>query len=179
MAELVAHGIAVAPPAGWEGRIFRRPAAGETAPTGTPLGAQVVGAAAPMGELSFPVVQVATIPLPLDMADYGSDVVDDLGRRDALVILKEFDPVDLGTPLFEREGMPRALAPDDFRSSMLQRNLEGQGGYQEFFHEAGRVFCLYVVLGDFAQRTAVVPAVNQVLATLTIEPSAPAEPVAP
>ncbi len=56
---------------------------------------------------------------------------------------------------------------------MLQRNLEGQGGYQEFFHEAGRVFCLYVVLGDFAQRTAVVPVVNQVLATLAIQPVAP------
>ena len=95
------------------------------------------------------------------------------------MILKEFDPVDLGTPLFERDGMPRTLSADDFRSSMLQRNLEGQGGYQEFFHESGRVFCLYVVLGDFAQRTAVVPAVNQVLATLTIEPSASPEPVTP
>lgn len=173
MAELVAHGIAVTPPAGWEGRIFRRPAAGEPAPTGTRTGSQVVGAAAPMGELSFPVVQVATIALPLDMADYGSDVVEDLGRNDALVILKEFDPVDLGTPLFEREGLPRTLSADDFRSSMLQRNLEGQGGYQVFFHEAGRVFCLYVVLGDFAQRTAVVPVVNQVLATLTIAPVEP------
>lgn len=173
MARLEAHGLTVSPPAGWEGRIYRRPEAGELAATGAGPGAEVVGAAAPMGERSFPVMHVATIALPLDMADYGSDVVEDLGTHDALIILKEFDPVDIGTPLFEREGLPRALSADDFRASMLQRNLEGQGGYQVFFHEAGRVFCLYVVLGDFAQRTAVVATVNSVLATLTIDPSTP------
>ncbi len=174
MPELEAHGLTITPPAGWEGRIFRRPAAGESGATGSsPSGQLVVGAAAPVGERSFPLIQVATIRLPLDMADYGSDVVEDLRKNDALVILKEFDPADVGQPLFAREGLPTQLRVDDFQSSTLQRNLDGQGGAQVFFHESGRTFCLYVVLGDFAQRTAVVPVVNSVLATITIAPLTP------
>jgi hypothetical protein len=173
VAELAAHGLTVSPPAGWEGRIFQRPAAGETAATGSGPSALVVGGAASVGERSYPVIQVATIPLPLDMADYGSDVVEDLGKNDALVILKEFDPADVGQPLFARAGLPTQLSVADFQSSTLQRNLEGQGGAQVFFHQSGRTFCLYVVLGDFTQRTAVVPVVNSVLATITIDPLTP------
>ncbi len=163
MAELVAHGLTVDTPAGWEGRVFRRAEHGQ-------VNVEVAGAAAPLGERSFPVVHVATIALPLDMADYGSDVVEDLGRDDALVVLKEFDPADATQPLFEREGMPRPLRPAQFSKTVLQRRLDGQSGYQEFFQEGGRAFCLYVVLGDHDRRSAVVPKVNSVLASLVIDP---------
>jgi hypothetical protein len=53
---------------------------------------------------------------------------------------------------------------------VLQRAIKGQAGAQRFFHDAGRAFCLYVVLGAFANRRTLVPAVNQVLATLTVGP---------
>jgi hypothetical protein len=132
--------------------------------------AEVSGLAAPPGERSFPVVHVSTVPLPLDMADYGSDVVEDLGSADALVVLKEFDPADATQALFARDGMPRVVSAADFDESMLQRRLEGQGGYQEFFHEGQRAFCVYVVVGSFAQREQIVPAINGVLASLRIQP---------
>lgn len=99
-------------------------------------GAEAPGPPAPPGERSFALVHAATIPIPLDMADFGSDVVADLGPEDALVVLKEFDPAMAGQALFVREGMPRTLATMDFSQATLQRQLEGQGGLQTFFHEA-------------------------------------------
>jgi hypothetical protein len=176
-----AHGLSLEPPQGWEGRIFRRAEAGELPPAGAgalrAAGADelqastMAGAAAPEGERSFPVVHVSTLALPPDVSDYGSDVVEDLGSGDALVVLKEFDPAEAAQPLFARQGMPRALSVDDFHPDTLQRRLDDQCGYQEFFHEAERAFSLYVVLGSYAQRARMVPDVNRVLGSLQIAPT--------
>jgi hypothetical protein len=164
LSELEAYDLAVVVPSGWEGRIFRR------AEDGDLRASQVAGAPGPPGERSFPVVHVASIPLPIDIADYGSDVVEDLGGSDTLVVLKEFDPAEAVTALFARVGMPRPIDPEVFDPSTLQRRLDGQAGYQVFFQESGRAFCLYVVLGDYRNRNAVVPLVNAVLSTLRIGP---------
>lgn len=167
VAELSAYGLSVDPPSGWEGRIIRRAEAGEA------RAADVPGPAAPPGELTFPVVHVATIPLPIDMADYGSDVVTELGEDDALVILKEFEPASVSQPLFASPGMPRPLDPGAFDPAVLQRRLDGQAGYQAFFNEAGRAFCLYVILGSYDRRVQTVIRVNEVLATLRIDAETP------
>jgi hypothetical protein len=116
-----------------------------------------------------PVLHVATIPLAPDVADYASDAVDQLGPGDAIVVLKEFDPAETRYPLFDTVGMPRDLDPDWFGPATLQRSLPGQAGVQLFFQEAGRAFCLYVVLGAYARRNDVVPEVNAVLATIRID----------
>jgi hypothetical protein len=166
MSAIEAYGITVDVPPGWEGRIFKRQQAGEL------RAAEVPGPSAPMGELTLPVVHVATVALPADIADYGSDVVGDLGPSDALVVVKEFGPESVGQALFARPGIPRVLSPDDFSPSTLQRTIAGQAGVQIFFEEAGRPFCVYVVLGDYNRRHEVVPAVNQVLATITVVPDA-------
>jgi uncharacterized surface protein with fasciclin (FAS1) repeats len=71
--------------------------------------------------------------------------------------------------------MPQSLAADDFSPSVLQRTIRGQAGVQQFFQDSGRAFCLYVVLGSFANRRKVVAAVNGVLASLQID-AAPAAP---
>lgn len=163
MIEVNAYGLAVTTPPGWESRIFRRPEHGE------PASMDVAGAAAPPGEKSYPVVHIATVPLPMDAADYGSDIVEELGRDDALIVLKEFDPASATSALFARKGMPRDVRVDEFDPNTLQRSLPGLAGYQAFFHERGRAFCLYVVLGSFRRRAWIVPRVNEVLATLTIE----------
>ena len=58
MTDLAAHGIEVTLPSGWEGRVFRRPSAGE-------VGAlDADGPPAPSGETTHAVVHVSTIALP-------------------------------------------------------------------------------------------------------------------
>ncbi|MET0628010.1 MAG: fasciclin domain-containing protein [Acidimicrobiia bacterium] len=142
--------------------MFRRPAAGEVGVSAAD------GPAAPMGQTTNAVVHVATIPLSPDVGDFASGAVEDLGPFDALIVLFEYDPEAADKPLFAVEGMPRSLTPTDFSPATLQRSLRGQAGVQRFFREAGRAFCLYVVLGSMQNRARVVPEVNQVLGTFTI-----------
>lgn len=144
-----AHGLSVGVPPGWEGTIIRRPA--------------------DAGEVTFPVLHLATVSLPTDCDDFGSNVVDRLGRDDAFVSLFEYGPGSVGTPLFEAQGLPLPLRADDFDPAMLQRTLPGQAGAQRFFTVAGRALTLYVVLGSYARRHRVVPAVNTALATLAVD----------
>jgi hypothetical protein len=164
VSEITAHGLTVDVPAGWEGRVYRRAEAGQLQAD------NVAGGPAPAGELTFPVVHVASVPIPNDAADYGSDVVETLGPTDAYIVLKEFEPSVEAQPLFERVGMPRVLTGEDFDPSALQRQLAGQAGRQIFFNESGRAFCLYVVLGAYNRRNDVVAAVNAVLAGIRIDP---------
>jgi uncharacterized surface protein with fasciclin (FAS1) repeats len=160
--DLNAHGISVTLPAGWEGRVFRRPAAGEVT-------AAADGPPAPAGETTHAVVQVSTIALPPDAGDFASGAVDRLGTEDALVVLFEYDPASVSKPMFSAVGVPRAMAADDFSPNVLQRTIRGQAGAQQFFQEGGRAFCLYVVLGSFPNRQRLVGGVNQVLASISVD----------
>jgi len=164
MPSLSAHGLTIATPPGWEGRIFRRPQHGEVGAADSD-----VGPAAPLGAQTFPVVHVATIPLPRNVADYASDAVEDLGPTDSIVVLKEFAPANATQALFGPAGLPRTLDPDDFAPNALQRRIAGQAGYQRFFHEAARAFCLYVILGGYSNRYQIVPGVDQVLGSIRID----------
>jgi hypothetical protein len=162
MTDLGAHGISVTLPSGWEGRVFRRPSSGEVG------AAAADGPPAPPGETTHAVVHVATIPLPADLGDFGSAAVPDLGPLDAFVMLVEYDPSEVTQPLFAVSGVPRSLRPDDFSPAVMQRRIEGQAGCQVFCNEAGRAFCLYVVIGSFRARDKSVKRVNDVLATLGV-----------
>jgi hypothetical protein len=162
--DLDAHGIAVTVPTGWEGRVFKRPVAGEVSATAAD------GPPAPPGETTNAVAHLSTIPLPPGIGDFGSEAVPDLGLNDVLVVLFEYDARSADQPLFARAGVPRQLSPDDFSPGVLQRAVRGQAGAQIFCHEAQRAFCLYVVLGSFANRQRLVPRVNEVLAALDIAP---------
>jgi uncharacterized surface protein with fasciclin (FAS1) repeats len=160
--QLDAHGISVTVPAGWEGRVFRRPSSGEVASAAD-------GPPAPRGETARAVVHVSTIPLPADTGDFASSAVELLGRDDALIVLFEYDPASANEPLFAARGMPRSLRADDFSPNVLQRAIRGQAGVQRFFQESGRAFCLYVVLGSLANRNRLAAGVNQVLSTFELE----------
>lgn len=164
MTDLAAHGIDVTLPTGWEGRVFKRPAAGEVG------AADADGPAAPPGETTHAVLHAATIALPQDVGDFASGAVDQLGADDVLVVVFEYGAESVGTPLFAAAGIPRALQADDFSPNVMQRAIRGQAGVQRFFHEQGRAFCLYAVVGSFARRDSLVGRVNEVLATLTIAP---------
>jgi len=186
--ELEAHGVSVTLPTGWEGRVSRRPEAGEAAPEDvassrlTPeeavsptVDAQpTTEQPAPEGETTNAVVHVSTISLPAGSSDFASDSVERLGRTDALVVLFEYDREAVSEPLFAKDGMPRVLQPSDFSPGVLQRSVRGQAGVQAFFHEGSRAFCLYVVLGSFDARAEVVPEVNRVLSSLQIDGGTPA-----
>jgi hypothetical protein len=149
MTTLAGHGLAVELPRGWEGAISWREA-GE-------------------GETTHPVLHAGSFPLPSQRGDFGSRAVDRMGPQDAFVVVLEYHPDSVGNQLFARVGLPRALDPGDFSTSALQRPVVGQAGTQAFFNEAGRAFCLYVVLGAYRNRTRVLPTVNQVLGRIRID----------
>jgi hypothetical protein len=164
--DLVAHGIEVSLPTGWEGRLFRRPRDGEVAAAD----AHIEGEPAAPQETTNAVLHASTIAVPPGVGDFASGAVDKLGNDDVFVVLFEYDPSSADAALFRSAGLPRTLTADDFSPNVMQRAIRGQAGVQKFFHDQGRAFCLYVVIGSFARRKELVKRVNEVLATLTIEP---------
>jgi len=159
MTVLDQSGISVALPTGWEGRIYRRPAAAAAA--------AATGGPPVRGERTNTVMHVANFPLSPDIGDYGGGAVEIMSSRDLLVVLCEFGPSSVGQPLFAAQGVP-LFTPDDFGTQSMQRVIEGQGGAQRFFTEAGRPFCLYVVLGSYARRVRTVPLINELVGAITI-----------
>ncbi len=211
MTDLSGNGVSVTLPGGWEGRVFRRPAAGDPPPSAptepaapppsppddaggappeslraaddpgsstststttttapSPSMPPLAEPPAPEGASTNTVVHIATIALPKGVGDFASGAVERLGPNDALIVLFEYDAASTAQPLFASHGLPRRLEPSDFSPGVLQRSIRGQAGAQVFFQDAGRAFCLYVVLGSYQNRARVVPEVNRVLATFAI-----------
>lgn len=162
MAELRGQDVACTLPAGWDGRITVR---NDGAPEAFRSGDFELFTAQPQ-----PVVHLANFGLPEERGDFGSGAVELMGMRDVFIVLFEYEPEAASTPLFKRTGIPRNLTTNAFDATMLRRGIAGQAGYQTFFHEAGRAFCLYVVLGSGKRRAPLVALVNSVLATVRIEP---------
>jgi hypothetical protein len=150
MARLTHNGITAVLPSGFEGRIFRRePIAGAT---------------------TWTVAHFATFALPLDTSDFGSGATNLMGPGDIFAVLFEYGPESVGRRLFERNGMPRALAAGDFRPYLLRRGIASQAGTQWFFTEGGRPFTLYAVIGSYTRRVLLVPRVNALLRGIEIAP---------
>jgi len=162
--ELEGHGLGTTLPAGWDGRITVRD-------EGRLDALRAPGGATAFVAQPHPVLHAANFALPEERGDFGSGAVELMGGRDVFVVLFEYGPEATSTPLFAAIGMPRTLAPSDFDESMLRQGIRGQAGFQTFFQESGRAFCLYVVLGASAARNVLVPVVNQVLATVRIDPA--------
>lgn len=159
---LAAHGIAVRLPAGWEGSI--------SAERRDEIEAQMhaFGAVARPPAV-LPVAHFATFGLPAVRSDFGGAVVAGMGPDDVFVALLEYAPEEADAALFAHAGLPWRLGVADFSPRMLQRAVRGQTGLQRFFHERGRAFCLYVVLGDATDADRLVRRVEQVLATVQIK----------
>lgn len=148
MTRLIGQGIAVDLPHGWDGAI------GRTADLGD-------------GSVRRVVAHFASFPLPAGRGDFGGGAVELMGSDDALVVLFDYGPESAHTTLFSADGMPTVQSAD-FDRTVLQRSVVGQSGVQRFFTAAGRGFCLYVVVGSHIDRAEVLPAVHQLLASLTI-----------
>jgi hypothetical protein len=156
---LSAHGLHTDLPPGWEGAI-RRPR--EHRMSALSAGPAVEGH-------DFAVAHLGNFRLPPDRGDFGSGAVDEMRADNAFVSLLEYGPECVGTPLFERRGLPRRLRPSQFSPKALQRTLPGQAGLQVFFTDNDRAFCLYVVLGSANRAGRLVPLVEQVLSTTRID----------
>ena len=148
LGRVAAQGLSVSPPPGWEVSIYRR--------SPSP------------GEQTFAVLHAATVPLLAGRGDYGGGLVETLGPSDVFVSLLDFGPGAAGSALFEAEGLP-GLTPDMFRPKQLQRVLRGQAGVQRFFTERRRAFCLYAVVGAYANRLALCSRANQLIGTIHVE----------
>ncbi len=158
MGDLVAYGIRVALPGGWDGRIYRR-AEGS--------GVRVATLAPDEGTVQ-PVAHLANFPLPAERGDYGSGAVERMRAGDVLVCLLEFDPEAADSALFAHDGVPRFRAAS-FAPNAMQRTIQGMSGAQAFFREGGRAFCAYAVLGSHRNRAALAPLVNALLEGVRIE----------
>ena len=151
-------GVVLELPSGWEGEIFTR----------APEGGRSLTASGHPDEVARNVVHVANFALPRERGDFGSGAVELMSSGAVLLVLFEHGPESVDTPLFARRGVP-VLQPGEFHPQQMQRTLSGQSGRQIFFNEAGRAFCLYVVLGSHRQRDVLVPLANEVLASLEVD----------
>jgi len=145
---LVAGGLSLDLPAGWEARLRRQPASQPGRPGNVLLHA-------------------ATVPLPERRGDFGSGVVETLGPDDAFVALFEYDRSDADAVLFGASRLP-VPKPSDFSPSVLQRTRAGNTGAQWFFSLAGRPFSLHAVLGSHARRAPGSVKVAQLLSGLRV-----------
>lgn len=162
MSRLEGEGFAVEVPAGWDARIEGRDAPQfERGETGGVVGAGVATRTA--------VLQVASFALPAEVGDFGGGAVDLMTRGDLLVVVFEFGPESVGTPLFADQGLP-SLRAADFNPATCRKSIRGQSAVQRFFTLDGRPLCLYVVLGSHARRIGTTPIVNSLLASLTTAP---------
>jgi hypothetical protein len=148
-----APGISIVLPPGWEAEVDH--GAGEVEPG--------------MESVRTPRVHIANFPLPPDRGDFGSGAVERMLDGDALICLLEESVGAAGSQLHGHAGVPR-VREQDFSPSSMQRAIKGQSGTQVFFHDQGRAFVLYVVVGSHLSRAAVIDGINQVLAGITIHP---------
>jgi hypothetical protein len=157
--ELRSEGMKVDVPTGWDARIYKRQEL-------------TVASAHARGEpTTHAILHAANFALPAERGDFGSGAVELMRRGDVLVTLIEYHPDSASSPLFARQGLPHPLQPEDFDPSTLQRRMPGQAGAQRFFSFGGRAYALYVVLGSYGDRRRLVGLVNEVLATVELEPS--------
>lgn len=163
MPTITAHGIAVSPPQGWDGQIFRR----DNDPFPDPRAPEARGAAsaAPVP----PIAHVANFALPPERGDFGGGAVELMGSGAVFISLLEHPAEEADTALFKGRTVPWPFSPDDVSPDSLQRGIAGQAGLQRFFVVDGRPFCLYVVVGSYRLRATLVRQVNQVLASVRFD----------
>jgi hypothetical protein len=171
--EVAGHGLQVSLPRPWEARLYLRaaPAVANAQVMAQP-GAAGRPAPAPAayghpGEIPRPILHMANFALPVERGDFGSGAVDRMRAPDVFMCLFEYDRADAGQPLFADRGVPRPRA-GEFSPAALQRTLAGQAGWQRFFNQSGRAFCLYVVLGSRQHERAAIPQIHGVIDELRI-----------
>ena len=144
--KIAGHGLHIDVPRGWEARVYRR-AEGD------------------------PTLHAGNFPLPMDDGDFGGRAVGRMTDGGIFIALTEYRPELDGKPLFSGPGLPLAVGDSELNPLALQRALPGQSGVQRFFTEAGRPFCLYLVVGSWPNPWKLLRQANRVLRTLAVTPA--------
>jgi hypothetical protein len=144
---LVAHGVSIDAPHGWEARIMRR-------------------------ATSAPFLHVANFALLSEDGDFGAAATGRMHADSAFAALVQYTidrHVRPGVGLFSAAAWDRHLSAAEFSPSQLQVTRPGQLGSQRFFTEAQRPFCLYCVVAPVRTRPdRLVAELAGVLATLRV-----------
>ena len=142
------HGIAVDVPRGWEGRIFRR---GDGAP----------------------VLHVASFALHDGDGDFGAAATGRMRADDCFLALLEYrtgGDLQAGHGLFAGR-RPPVPDPHHFGDRQLQVTRRGHLGWQRFFTESGRAFCVYGVIAPVRRPVpALVTELGAVLRSVAVAP---------
>jgi hypothetical protein len=153
---LRAHGISAELPPGWEGRIYRRRDNGDGGDTRPVLHASTYSLRSETGG---------------DGGDFGSTVILMMGPVDVFVAIVEYAEPPTAEIFAGRTGVPAPLHPGDFHPSVMQRLVAGMAGCQLFFNESGRSFCLYAVIGSYADAATLCAKVNAIIGSIDVSPS--------
>lgn len=144
-----AHGIRVTLPHGWSGRVFQR----------TP---------------GVATLHAGDFPLALSDGEFGDASTARMQGQATFLALTEYRPgrgLEPGRGLFAGHKLPLPLDPASFSAAGLAHPHPGQLGVQHFFTQAGRPFCLYVVIaGPRAHRRERLLRLDAILRTLHISP---------
>jgi hypothetical protein len=151
-----ARGLGIDLVRGWEAEI-------------RPVSAHIAASTASTDRPPDAVLHAANFALPPVRGEFGAGAVEVMRSGHAFVAVVEYGAETVGLPLFDHP-RPSGLLAADIDEGQLQRWLPGHAGCQRFFSEAGRAFCLYVVLSGPTVRRVLVPRVNEVLATVTVDP---------
>jgi hypothetical protein len=148
---LLAHGLRIELPPGWEGRIYRRRG-------------------------GDPTLHAANFPLPISDGDFGSRATARMPVGGIFLVLTEYRPgqgLEPGVGLFASRSLPLPLELRHFNARTLHVGRRGQAGVQHFFTAGERPFCLYAVIRPPARGSRAgaagagqVTAVNRVLGTV-------------
>jgi hypothetical protein len=146
---LDAHGIRIALPRGWSGRLFSRQDGAAT-------------------------LHAGNFTLAVADGEFGDRSTGAMRAGASFFALTEYRPgagLAPGVGLFATLRTPRRLDPTAFSVRGLAHPRQGQVGMQRFFTASSRPFCLYVVLaGPRTARRAQLAAVEHVLGSLAIRP---------
>jgi hypothetical protein len=147
--KLSAHGLSIDLPHGWEGRIFRR-------------------------RHGDPTLHAGTFTLPFEDGEFGTRSTGRMPPGSMFVTITEYrvgNGLAPGRGLFAAKGIPLPIPRSRFKPNQLLVARRGQRGFQHFFTEAGRPFCLYAVIHEPAVSAARadVHMANKVLGSLAVE----------
>ncbi len=147
---LAAHGIRIALPAGWSGRIFARSPRAATLHAGN-------------FQLSLS-----------EEGEFGPQSIAEMPPVASFLAVTEYEPgggLRPGNGLFAPRGIRLPLDPAGFSGAGLAHPRPGQLGMQHFFTLAERAFCLYVVLsGPRMGRRRQLLALDRALRSLRVAP---------